>query len=168
MVPATDAAATPDDRTLVISRLLDAPRPVVFAAWTDAGQLARWWGPRGFTIVSCAADVRVGGAWRVETRSPEGSAHNAGGVYRGVDPPERLVFTMAWDGTEDGAPRRQTEVVVGFAEEGQRTRITFRQAVFSSLAARDAHDQGWSSAFELLAEYLAGGSGSQAQGGSSP
>jgi uncharacterized protein YndB with AHSA1/START domain len=166
LAAATERGTAPDGRVLVISRVLDAPRPVVFAAWTDAGQLARWWGPRGFTIMSCEADVRVGGAWRVETRSPEGSAHNAGGVYREVDPPERLVFTMAWDGTEDGAPRRETEVAVGFAEEGQRTRITFRQAVFSSPAARDAHDDGWSSAFELLAEYLAGGAESQTLRGS--
>jgi uncharacterized protein YndB with AHSA1/START domain len=149
-------AAEPSDRVLVITRVFDAPRPAVFASWTDARQLAQWWGPRGFSIVSCAADVRVGGTWRVETRSPEGETHNAGGIYRDVAPPERLVFTMAWDGSEDGEPGRETVVTVGLAEEGSRTRMTFRQAVFSSMAARDAHDQGWSSAFELLAEYLAG------------
>lgn len=145
----------PRDRELVITRVLDAPRPVVFASWTDARQLAQWWGPRGFEVVSCAADVRVGGGWRVETRSPEGDEHHAGGVYREVAAPERLVFTMAWDGVEDGEPGRETVVTVGLAEEGNRTRMTFRQAVLSSLAARDAHDEGWSSAFELLAEYLA-------------
>ena len=96
--------------------------------------------------------MRVGGTWRVETRSPEGEVHNAGGVYREVAAPERLVFTMAWDGIEDGEPGRETVVTVGLAEEGHRTRMTFRQAVFSSMAARDGHDQGWSSAFELLAE----------------
>ena len=100
--------------------------------------------------------MRVGGAWRVETRSPEGEVHNAGGVYREVAAPERLVFTMAWDGIEDGEPGRETVVTVGLAEEGRRTRMTFRQAVFSSMEARDGHDQGWSSAFELLAEYLSG------------
>ena len=149
-------AAEPSDRVLVISRLFDAPRATVFASWTDARQLAQWWGPRGFSIASCEADVRVGGAWRVETRSPEGEVHNAGGVYREVAAPERLVFTMAWDGIEDGEPGRETVVTVGLAEEGHRTRMTFRQAVFSSMAARDGHDQGWSSAFELLAEYLSG------------
>jgi uncharacterized protein YndB with AHSA1/START domain len=150
------AAAEPADRVLVITRIFNAPPPVVFATWTDANELVQWWGPRGFQIVSCKADVRVGGAWRVETRSPEGEVHNAGGVYREVAPPERLVFTMAWDGTEDSEPGRETLVTVGLVEEGNRTRMTFRQAVFSSMAARDAHDAGWASAFELLAEYLAG------------
>jgi uncharacterized protein YndB with AHSA1/START domain len=150
------ADVAPEDRELVITRVFDAPRPVVFESWTDARQLVQWWGPRGFSVVSCKADVRVGGVWRVETRSPEGDEHNAGGVYREVESPERLVFTMAWDGTEDGEPGRETVVTVGLAEEGHRTRMTFRQAVFSSTAARDAHDQGWSSAFELLAEFLAG------------
>ena len=150
------AAAEPADRVLVITRIFNAPLAVVFATWTDANQLVQWWGPRGFQIVSCKADVRVGGAWRVETRSPEGEVHNAGGVYREVAPPERLAFTMAWDGTEDSEPGRETIVTVGLAEEGDRTRMTFRQAVFSSMAARDAHDAGWASAIELLAEYLAG------------
>jgi uncharacterized protein YndB with AHSA1/START domain len=146
----------PEGRVLVITRVFDAPRPVVFACWTDARQLVQWWGPRGFRVVSSEADVRVGGFWRVETRSPEGDEHNAGGVYREVAAPERLVFTMAWDGVEDGEPGRETVVSVAFAEEDQRTRMTFEQAVFSSTAARDAHDEGWSSAFELLAEHLAG------------
>jgi uncharacterized protein YndB with AHSA1/START domain len=150
------AAAEPSDRVLVITRVFDVPRPAVFASWTDTRQLAQWWGPRGFSIVSCEADVRVGGTWRVETRSAEGETHNAGGVYREVAAPERLVFTMAWDGTEDGEPGRETVVTVGLADEGHRTRMTFRQAVFSSQAARDGHDQGWSSAFELLVEFLAG------------
>jgi uncharacterized protein YndB with AHSA1/START domain len=152
----SQAEVEQQDRVLTITRLLQAPRPVVFAAWTESSRIARWWGPRGFSIVSCRADVRVGGTWRIETRSPEGGEHNAAGVYREVAAPERLVFTMAWDGVEDGEPGRETVVSVGFAEEGTGTRMTFRQAVFSSPAARDAHDEGWSSAFELLAEHLVG------------
>jgi uncharacterized protein YndB with AHSA1/START domain len=90
----------------------------------------------------------------VESRAPEGSEHSCGGVYRDVAPPERLVFTMAWDGVEDGEPGRETLVSVDFAEEGPGTRLTFRQATFSSREARDGHGEGWSSAFELLQEYL--------------
>ena len=99
--------------------------------------------------------MRPGGRWRVESRSPEGSEHNCGGVYREIAPVERLVFTMAWDGTEDGEPGRETLVSVDFAEDGAGTRLTFRQATFSSRETRDAHDEGWSSSFELLEEYLA-------------
>ena len=155
MALAAQPESSLDDRVLVISRLFDAARPVLFATWTDARQLAQWWGPRGFVVGACEADVRVGGSWRVETRSPEGAVHNAGGTYREVAFPERLAFTMAWDGTEDGEPHRETLVTLAFAEEGARTRMTFRQSVFSSTAARDAHDRGWSSAFEMQAGYLA-------------
>ena len=107
-------------------------------------------------IVSCTADVRVGGAWRVETQSPGGEVHNAGGVYREVDTPRTAGVHDGLGRTEDSEPGRETLVTVGLAEEGGRTRMTFRQAVFSSMAARDAHYGGWASAFELLAEYLAG------------
>ena len=150
------AEIEPQDRVLVITRRFDASRQAVFAAWTDERKIAEWWGPRGFAIISCRADVRNGGKWRVETRSPEGGEHHAEGIYREVTPPERLVFTMAWDGSEDGEPGRETLVDVNFAEDGAGTRMTFRQAVFSSRDARDSHDQGWSSAFELLDSYLAG------------
>lgn len=143
------------ERELVLTRLFTAPRAEVFAAWTDAERLIRWWGPRGFVVRRCQADVRPGGTWRVESRSPEGSEHGCGGVYREVAPVERLVFTMAWDGTEDGAPGRETLVSLDFAEDGAGTRLTFRQATFSSREARDGHDEGWSSSFELLKEYLA-------------
>jgi uncharacterized protein YndB with AHSA1/START domain len=144
----------PAERVLELTRRFEAPRALVYAAWTDAPRLARWWGPRGFTVQNCHADLRVGGPWRVATRSPEGEEHNAGGVYRVVAPPERLAFTMAWEGVEDGWPGRETLVELEFAEEGIGTRLTFRQATFSSPEARDAHEHGWSSALEVLAEYL--------------
>lgn len=155
MATALRRDGTEHGRELVLTRFFAAPRTQVFAAWTDAERLIEWWGPRGFVLRRCQADVRPGGAWRVESSSPEGSEHNCGGVYREVAPVERLVFTMAWDGTEDGEPGRETLVSVDFAEDGAGTRLTFRQALFSSREARDGHDEGWSSSFELLEEYLA-------------
>ena len=103
--------------------------------------------------------TQVGGRWRIETRSPEGQEHHAGGVYREITPHDRLVFTMAWDGAEDGEPGRETLISVGFAEEGQGTRMTFRQETFSTPSARDAHEAGWGGAFAMLAEHLAGRKG---------
>ena len=155
MATALPADAAPHERELVLTRFFDAPRAIVFAAWTDSDRLNQWWGPRGFAVLRCHADVRIGGIWRVESRAPEGGAHICGGVYRDVAPPERLVFTMAWEGVEDGEPGRETVVSIDFAEDGAGTRLTFRQATFSSREARDAHDEGWSSSFELLEEYLA-------------
>jgi uncharacterized protein YndB with AHSA1/START domain len=147
----TDA---PAERVLELTRRFEAPRALVYATWTDAARIARWWGPRGFVVQNCHADVRVGGTWRVATRSPEGEEHNAGGVYREVVRPERLAFTMTWEGSEDGWPGRETLVTLDFAEEGIGTRLTFRQATFSSRETRDGHEHGWGSAFEVLAEYL--------------
>jgi uncharacterized protein YndB with AHSA1/START domain len=143
------------ERVLVVTRVFDAPQALVYAAWTEPDHLTRWWGPRGFTVVFSDIDVRVGGAWRVRMRSPEGNEHTSGGVYREVAPPERLVFTHAWEGAEDGEPGHETLVTITFAEDAGKTRMTFRQAVFATPASRDAHEEGWSSAFEVLAEYLA-------------
>ena len=73
---ASDSAVSDaGQRGLTITRALDAPREVVFAAWTDAKQAAQWWGPRGFTTISCEMDVRVDGAYRACMRSLEGTRH---------------------------------------------------------------------------------------------
>lgn len=142
------------DRELVITRIFDAPRDLVFKTWIEPDRIKRWWGPRGFTTLSCEFDLRPGGAWRVRSRSPEGREHVELGVFREILEPERLVFTHAWEDT-DGKPGHGTLVTVTFAEHGGKTKLTFRQAVFDSIETRDGHEQGWSSAFDLLDEYLA-------------
>jgi uncharacterized protein YndB with AHSA1/START domain len=142
-----------DTRTLVITRVLNAPREIVFAAWVDPQQAAQWWGPRGFTSVSCAMDVRVGGAWRRVMRSPDGVEHRARGVFREIVAPELLVFTYAWE-DEIGHPKHETLLTLTFAEIGDKTELTLRQAVFETVAARDDHGSGWSGCLDRLAEYL--------------
>jgi uncharacterized protein YndB with AHSA1/START domain len=139
---------------LTVTRVFDAPREVVFAAWTDPAQAAQWWGPQGFTTISCEMDVRPGGAYRACMRSPEGTKHCRRGVYRQVVKPERLVFSFAWEDS-DGNPGHEMIVTVTFAEVGSRTRLTLHQAVFETVAARDDHRRGWSSCLERFAEYLA-------------
>jgi uncharacterized protein YndB with AHSA1/START domain len=147
-------AAEPADRVLLIERVFDAPRPLVFAAWTEREHLVRWGAPHGFTVIHCEAELRPGGAWRAGMRSPEGREHWNGGVYREIVPPERLVYTFAWE-DETGKPGHETLVTITFAEEGEKTRMTFRQAVFQTVEDRDGHQGGWSEAFEKLAELLA-------------
>ena len=142
------------ERELVITRLLDAPRRRVFAAWTDPEQAARWWGPKGFTSVSCAMDVRVGGEWRRVMLSPEGVEYRARGIYREIVAPERLVFTYAWERNPEH-PQHETLVTLTFANLGGKTELTLRQAVFETVAARDDHHGGWSSCLERFTEYLA-------------
>lgn len=143
-----------EERVLVITRVFDAPRRLVFKAWTEPEHAARWWGPQGFTTLSCEMDVRPGGIWRRCMRSPEGTLCIKRGVYREVVPPERLVFTYA-DEDADGGLGHETLVTVTFAEQGEKTKLTLHQAVFDTVAARDAHEGGWTSCLERFAEYLA-------------
>ena len=149
------SAADGADRELVITRVLNAPRKLVFKAWTDPAHLVRWYGPQGFQLTSCEMDLRPGGAFRFSMRSPEGKDHPHSGVYREVAPPEKLAFSFAWEG-EDGRRGHETLVTLTLAEQGDKTQLTMRQAVFESVESRDSHNGGWSECFDRLADYLAG------------
>ena len=145
-----------DGRKLVIKRVLDAPRSLVFAAWIDEKQAARWWGPKGFTTVANKMDVRVGGEWRRRLRSPEGAEHHSHGFYREIVEPERLVFTFSWD--QGGVPGHGPETLVTliFADlGGDRTELTLSQESFGTSAARDDHHRGWAGCLDRFVEYLA-------------
>jgi uncharacterized protein YndB with AHSA1/START domain len=148
-----DGGAEPAEHVLVISRVFDAPPRRLFEVWTDPEHIARWWGPRGFTVPHHEIDIRVGGAFRVCMRSPDGTDHWVRGVYREIVAGKRLVFTYAWE-DEKGEPRHETLVTFTFVAEGDKTKLTLRQAVFESVTARDAHQGGWTSNFDRLAEYV--------------
>jgi uncharacterized protein YndB with AHSA1/START domain len=160
MTPRRDAAARSEialaspDHELVVSRLIDASRRLVFQAWVEPEQAACWWGPQGFTTLSCEMDVRPGGAFRFAMRSPEGTVHTKCGVYREVVAPERLVFTYAWEDPA-GNPGHKTLVTVTFAEKSGKTKLTLHQAIFETVTARDGHRTGWTSCLERFADYLA-------------
>jgi uncharacterized protein YndB with AHSA1/START domain len=151
--PKPEPHADADDRTLVLTRLVDAPRPLVFLAWTRAEHVARWWGPQGFTTIFSQMDIRVGGRFRLCMRSPEGTDYWKQGVYREIIAPERIVFTFAWEDAA-GQPGHETLITVRLEEEGDRTRITLRQAVFESIEQRDSHVKGWTSCLQRFADYV--------------
>ena len=88
---------TPADRDIVLSRAFDAPRHLVFAALTRPELLRRWYGARGWNLVVCEVDLRVGGAWRFVSRGPDGTEMGQGGVYQVIEPPGRLVYTELFD-----------------------------------------------------------------------
>jgi uncharacterized protein YndB with AHSA1/START domain len=141
-------------RTLAITRVFDAPRALVWRAWTEPRHLAQWSGPRGFTTPHHTMELRPGGAFRACLRSPEGEEMWVRGTYREVVPPERLVFTHAWEGA-DGQAGPETLVSVSFVERGSsRTEMRFHQALFETEAARDGHRSGWSSSFDRLEQHL--------------
>src|SRR6202022_3575404 len=103
------AEAPKADLELVITRIFDAPRELVFKAWSEPDRAMRLWRPQGFTTAHCEMDVRPGGAYRVCMRSPEGTEHWQRGICREVVEPERLVFSFAWGGAQ-GMPGREKVV----------------------------------------------------------
>jgi len=151
------ASATTDaaERVLVITRVFDAPRELVFELWTNPAHAKHWMGPRGFTATHFEQDPRPGGAWRACLREDDsGRELWQGGVFREIVEPERLVYTFAWD-RENGSRGHETLVTVTFAEHDGKTKMTFRQAVFETVGQRDGHQGGWNSTFDRLAEYAA-------------
>src|ERR1700730_5880764 len=150
------AEAPKADLELVITRIFDAPRELVFKAWSEPDRAMRWWGPQGFTTAHCEMDVRPGGAYRVCMRSPEGTEHWQRGICREVVESERLDFTLVRVGAQ-GKPRDANVVTGPFAAHGAKTSSPLPQAVFETVTARDLHQGGWASALECLAEYLAQG-----------
>jgi uncharacterized protein YndB with AHSA1/START domain len=141
------------DRSLVLTRVFDAPRRLVFEAWTKAEHLAKWSAPRGFTLIEQRADCRPGGAWDCVMVMPDGTRLPLGGVYREIVQDELLVFTHTWK-DEHGVPEHETLVTVRFADENGKTRVTLEQGVFKSAESRDGHNGGWSECFDRLAELL--------------
>jgi uncharacterized protein YndB with AHSA1/START domain len=152
---ATPNAATEPgaDKVLVITRVFDAPRSLVFQAWTRKEHLDRWCAPRGFTIPYSEGELRVGGAWRCCMRALDGVEHWLSGTYREIVEDELLIFTHAW---EDERAKRghETLVTVRFTDVGGKTKLTFHQAPFESLESRDGHAGGWSQCLDRLSDYL--------------
>ena len=152
-----DNASGAAERELVLTRVFDAPRGLVFQAWTDAKQLARWWGPKGFTNPVCEVDARPGGALRIVMRGPDGAEYPMTGVFREIAPPERLVFTnVAVD--REGKPILDGLTTVAFAEEGGKTKLTLRTRAVAlvpyAAAFLEGMEAGWTQSLERLAELL--------------
>ena len=139
------------DDELLITRTFDAPASLMFALWTDLRHFRNWMGPEGFECVEAEIDLRVGGRYRGMIRSPETGDSWFGGEYREIEPNRRLVFTFMWD--EGPSGEVETLVTITFEERDGKTTQTFHQSPFISVARRDAHVGGWTSAFNKLEAY---------------
>lgn len=140
---------------LVIERVFDAPRALVWKAWTDPDMLARWSAPRELTIPEAHSDVRVGGQYRVTMLEPNsGKQFRLRGTYRELTPPSRLVMTHQWI-NQDGSLDPETVVTVTLSERGAKTHMHFHQVGFGTASSRDGHRGGWTSAFGVLDDLLA-------------
>jgi uncharacterized protein YndB with AHSA1/START domain len=131
---------------------LPAAPPLVFEAFTDPNELARWWGPEGFSTPSLEFHPRVGESYRIEMRPPEGDAFYLTGEFRVVDPPTRLAFTFRW---EDPDPDDvETLVDLSFRDLGESTQVMLTQGPFETEARRTLHRDGWTDSFNRLEAWL--------------
>ncbi|HET7710403.1 MAG TPA: SRPBCC domain-containing protein [Thermoanaerobaculia bacterium] len=144
---------------LVLEREFDAPRQLVFKAWTDPAHLARWWGPSGFTNPRCELDVRPGGSIRIDMRDPHGTVYPMTGRFTEVAPPERLVFSAeALD--ENGKPVLEDLTTVTFRERGGKTLVTVAARVVRVVGIGAEYlkgmKEGWNQSLDRLEDMVPG------------
>ena len=148
---------------LKITRTFDAPRELVWKAWTDPEMAMHWMGPRGFQATEFVTPTEPGQPWHLsmEGRIPgtdQKVCLRQGGVVKEIKPPELLVYTFAWDSRESvglsDSPYKENIVTVCLEERGGKTVMHFTQAPFATAAERDGHTGGWNSAFDRFAEFM--------------
>jgi uncharacterized protein YndB with AHSA1/START domain len=145
---------------LVISREVDAPRDLVWKAWTDAKHLAQWWGPHGFTNPVCEVDLRPGGAILIHMKAPDGTVYPMKGTFEEIVAPERLVFLS---GAMDETGKLLFEVLntVTFAEQAGKTKLTMHARVVSATDEAGRYlsgmEVGWTQSLERLEAFVTKG-----------
>ena len=153
------------DQELIITRVFDAPRELVWKAWTEPERLMRWHGPRGFTSPYCTINLRVGGKYLSCMQSPEGKDYWSTGVYLEIVKPERIVCTDSFAdekgnvvpathyGMEADFPL-ELKVTITFEELNGKTKMILRHAGLPSGLMTEMTNQGWNESFDKLAESL--------------
>ncbi|GAB7108845.1 SRPBCC domain-containing protein [Streptomyces phaeofaciens JCM 4814] len=138
---------------LRLRRHLPAAPPAVFRALTAPRELARWWGPDGFTIPDVTSDLRPGGAYRITMRPPDGDVFHLAGEFLDIDPPGLLRYTFRWE--EPDPEDRETIVTLALrASEGASTELTLTQDGFATERRRALHEEGWTQSFAKLETLL--------------
>jgi uncharacterized protein YndB with AHSA1/START domain len=137
---------------LELQRVLPVAPDAVFAAFSEADELAKWWGPRGFTIPSADFDPRVGRRYRIEMEPPEGDSFYLVGEFREVDPPGRLAYTFVWEPPDPDDT--ETLVTLSFREVEGSTELSFTQGPFRTEERRALHRDGWTETLDKLEEHL--------------
>jgi uncharacterized protein YndB with AHSA1/START domain len=160
------------NQDFVITRIFDAPRDLVWKAFTDPQHMKQWWGPKGFTVIASKMDLRPGGTYHYGMKAPDGSAMWGKFVYREVVPPERMVFINSFSDEAGGitrhpmAPTWPLEMLSTFTFEeapGGKTKLTIRWSPHNATdeerktfdAGHDSMRQGWGGTLEQLTAYLA-------------
>lgn len=160
MSPINHNSLSKEPGKLSLTRVFDAPRELVWAAWTSPEKLRCWFVPEEkFKLVSVRADARLGGKYRIQILAPDGEYYTSVGVYREMKAPERLVFTWSFEKDGSGDDYGEVEppemlVTVEFKARGNQTELTLTHEKFASDQSRDNHAHGWSDLFDKLAAYL--------------
>jgi uncharacterized protein YndB with AHSA1/START domain len=138
---------------LCVRRTLPAARTAVYSALSDPRELAKWWGPRGFTAPSVEFDPRVGGSYRIAMQPPDGDLlFYLSGDFREVDPPARLAYTFRWDPPDPDD--RETLARLSLQDRGHRTEVLLTQGKFATEERLRLHERGWTDCFGRLEEVL--------------
>lgn len=144
----------PSDHEILMTRVFDAPRELVFDAHTTPEHIRRWWGLHGTTLPVCEMDFRPGGAYRFVQRSADGTEHGFRGEYRDIAPPDRLVYTFEYE----GLPGHIAVETLTFHEENGKTTLNSRME-FETTQERDGMlksgmENGAAQTMDRLAAYL--------------
>jgi uncharacterized protein YndB with AHSA1/START domain len=167
-MPARSSPENVADREIVITRIFDAPRDLVWKVWTDPEHMKEWWGPKGFTAPACTIDLRVGGKYLSCMQSPrwnEGRGIWSTGVYREIVAPERLVMTDSFADAEGNmVPAThygmgadfplELQVTVTFEEHKGKTKMTLTHAGMPAGEMSAGASVGWNESFDKLADVL--------------
>jgi uncharacterized protein YndB with AHSA1/START domain len=153
----SSATASPERYELNLTRVFDAPRELVFKAWTDPKHVAQWWGPGGFTNPVCEVDARPGGQMRIHMRGPDGTIYPMTAVFNEVVEPERIVFqSAALD--PNGKPLFEVLTTVTLADQSGKTKLTLNAKVLNMTAAAPQYlagmEAGWTQSLARLAEHV--------------
>jgi uncharacterized protein YndB with AHSA1/START domain len=137
---------------LEIERIHPAARPVVFRAFSDPDELAKWWGPEGFSVPSLDFNPRVGHGYRIRMQPPGGDAFHLTGEFREVAPPSRLAYTFVWEPADPDDV--ETLVELSFRERGESTEVALAQGEFKTEPRRELHRSGWTESLDKLERLL--------------
>jgi uncharacterized protein YndB with AHSA1/START domain len=149
----TLTVTTPTDREIVMTRVFDAPRHLVFDAFTKPELLKRWFGPRGWSLVVCEVDLKVGGTFRFVLRGPDGRDMGMRGVYREIVAPERSVHVESFDDYPG-----ESQVTTVLVEQGGKTTLTatvlYPSREIRDMVAKSGMEHGAAESYDKLAELF--------------
>lgn len=140
------------DLILEMKRVLPAVSSVVFGAFSEPNELAKWWGPEGFTTPTIEFEPRVGETYRIEMQPPEGDAFHLTGEFREVDPRARLAYTFIWEHPDPDDV--ETLVDLSFEDLSKSTEVALTQGLFRTEARRALHRDGWTDSFNKLTQLI--------------